>query len=261
MANAAVIADADAQEADLRRRQARQAAIDSPMEPGHVEVEHDSATRPPSVEATPVDRPGLEETIRLALREDDFRIRKDRSAKIEQRIRYWDQQIGTGHGITVETARRVADLVRAEEALTDAQDIPIRGEAYTEPDWLEPDRITRVRTEAEMGQWQEQATGSLPEENMRLSFATIDNHVEAVAESHLGRVCCGNRITFEKPWCPGCGHTHSAAVLAQHTAELSHVNMDGGIHPFRYRAGSLCYVAGSSSQIGMWPYTSLSAAR
>lgn len=246
MANTAVISDADAHAADLRRRQARQAAIDSPMDLGHVEVEHDSATWPPSFEATPVDRPGLEETIRLALSEDDFRIRKDTSAKIEQRIRYWDNRIGTGQGITVETAKRAADLVRAEEALTDAQEIPIRTETYTEPDWLEPDRITRVRTEAEMEQWQEQATGSLSEENMRLSFAVIDNHVEAAAESHLGRVCCGNRITFEQPWCPGCGTTHSAAVLARHPADLVELSGSGA---FRYhregaRAASLCYVDG-----------------
>lgn len=243
--NAAVISDDDALEADLRRQQARQEALEetkdgasSTPEPG---PEPGMEAEPP-----PDDRPGLAATIQAPYSDGDS---DDGMRGTDPLIPPPDSLFDLGPRFPGDTAPRIGELARTAKGLSglvlkDLQDIPIRGEGFSEPDWQEPNRITRLRTEAEMIEWRELASSGLPEETTRVSVSIIDGEVEAVAESHMGRVCCGNPITFDKPWCPGCGTTHSAAVLAQHTAELKHVSANGGSHPFRYRAGSLCYVAG-----------------
>lgn len=241
MANAAAISNDEVREADLRRRQARLDALEQVGQhgsgPGEGSVAH----------VTPPDphRPSLDSLIESAISDGDS---ADTRAEIEERVRWWDQGIGTSHGITADTAPKIAEAVRADEALRELQDRRIRGEIYAEPEWLEPDQptqyqVTRLRTEAEMDEWREQVAGRLPE-SMRLSFSVIEGEVEAVAESHLGRVCCGNRITFDRTWCPDCGVTYSPAVLAEHKSELGHVSKAGGVHPFRYSGTSLCYVGG-----------------
>lgn len=248
MANAAAISDDEAREADLRRRRARLDALDQ-MRQGLSSPEPDLDLRTDEVPSRPVaplaDRPRLDGVIQSVITDSDSAGTR---AKIEEQIRWWDQRVGTPNGITADTAPRIAEFVRAGEALRELQDRWMSGEIYAEPEWLEPDQptqqqITRLRTEAEIDEWREQAAGRLPE-SMRLSFSVIDGEVEAVAESHLGRVCCSNRITFDRTWCPDCGVTYSAAVLAEHKSELSHVSKAGGVHPFRYSGTSICFVEG-----------------
>lgn len=233
--NATVVSDEEAEAADVRRREARRVAVEQ------------TEQRTETVEAIGVDdepagdRPELAATIRAGYAQGDS---DEMKAKIEQKVRWWDRRPGVPQGISGETAALVGQCVRAREALNELQDSPIRGEGYSEPDWLKPDRITRLRTKAEMDEWREQVNELLADENVRLDFHIIDGQVEAVAESHLGRVCCGNQISFKKTWCHDCGLTYSGAVLAAHKSDLTPLDKDGSSPPFHYRGNSLCFVGG-----------------